>query len=115
MSCADKVMLTTIRTYFVPNRTIPELHGLMKSRTGVDPLKDFAEAVRDELQAFPSRWCGNGHLHSPAEPVVVHDWSVDDASIREDNRDADWLCRHRNDGDPDRGLSDPRRPFAFGL
>lgn len=55
MSCADKVMLTTIRTYFVPNRTIPELHGLMKSRTGVDPLKDFAEAVRDELQAFPSR------------------------------------------------------------
>jgi hypothetical protein len=48
-------MLTTIRTYFVPNRTIPELHGLMKSRTGVDPLKDFAEAVRDELQAFPSR------------------------------------------------------------
>jgi hypothetical protein len=54
ISCADKVMRTTIGTYFAPNRTIPE-HGLMKSRTGIASLKDFAEAVRDELQAFPSR------------------------------------------------------------
>jgi hypothetical protein len=54
ISCADKVMLTTIGTYFAPNRTIPELHGLMKDGTAVDPLKDFAEAVREELRAFPS-------------------------------------------------------------
>jgi hypothetical protein len=54
ISCADKVMRTTIGTYFAPNRTIPE-HGSMKSRTGVDPLNDFAEAVREELQAFPGR------------------------------------------------------------
>jgi hypothetical protein len=47
-------MRTTIGTYFAPNRTIPE-HGLMKGRTGVDPLKEFAEAVREELQAFPGR------------------------------------------------------------
>ena len=47
-------MLTTIGTYFTLNKTIPELHELMKSVTGVDPLKDFAEAVSEELKAFPS-------------------------------------------------------------
>jgi hypothetical protein len=53
VACADKVMVTTIGTYFAPNRTIAELHELMKSGTALDPLKDFAEATREELQTFP--------------------------------------------------------------
>ena len=52
-ACAEKVMTTTIETYFAPNKTIPELHALMKNGTAVDPLKDFAEATREELRMFP--------------------------------------------------------------
>lgn len=40
--------------YFAPNKTVRELHELMKSGTGIDPLKDFSEAARDELRAFTS-------------------------------------------------------------
>jgi hypothetical protein len=46
---AEQVMLTTIETYALPNKSIPELSELMKDGTGVDPLKDFAESVRAEL------------------------------------------------------------------
>jgi hypothetical protein len=45
-------MEATISTYFAPNKTIRELHDLMKSGAGVDPLKDFSEAARDELRVF---------------------------------------------------------------
>ena len=43
-------MAATIGTYFTPNRTIRELHELVKSGVGIDPLKDFAEAAREELR-----------------------------------------------------------------
>jgi hypothetical protein len=49
VTCAEQVMLTTIETYALPNRSIPELSELLKDGTSVDPLKDFAEAVRIEL------------------------------------------------------------------
>ena len=53
--CAEKVMRVTTDTYFAPNKTIHELHDeLTKSETGIDPLKDFSEAARDELRAFTS-------------------------------------------------------------
>jgi hypothetical protein len=32
-----------------------ELHDLMKSGAGTDPLKDFSEAAREELRAFTSQ------------------------------------------------------------
>ncbi len=32
----------------------PELHQLMKSGVGIAPLKDFAEAAREELRTFSS-------------------------------------------------------------
>jgi hypothetical protein len=51
VACADKLMRATIDTYFAPNKTIRELHDLMKSGTGVDPLRDFSEAAREELRA----------------------------------------------------------------
>ena len=52
VACAEKVMDTTMTTYFGPNKTIRELHDLTKSGVGIDPLKEFSEAAREELQTF---------------------------------------------------------------
>jgi hypothetical protein len=52
VACAEQLALKTIGAYSQPNRTVFELRELVKSGTGVDPLKDFAEAVREELQRF---------------------------------------------------------------
>jgi hypothetical protein len=54
VACAGKVMDTTMTTYFAPNRTIRELHELTKSGVGIDPLRDFSEAAREELGVFTS-------------------------------------------------------------
>jgi hypothetical protein len=54
VACAEKILDLTISTYFAPNKTIPEVHELMKSGAGIDPLRDFSEAAREELQAFTS-------------------------------------------------------------
>jgi hypothetical protein len=50
VACAESIMFLTVETYFASNRTIRELHELMKSG-GIDPLKEFAEAAREELRA----------------------------------------------------------------
>src|SRR6266481_5501302 len=55
VASAEKIMEATISTYFAPNKTIRELHDLMKSGAGIDPLKDFSEAAREELREFTSR------------------------------------------------------------
>jgi hypothetical protein len=54
VACAEKIMETTLSTYFAPNMTIRELHELTKSGAVLDPLRDFSEAARDELRAFTS-------------------------------------------------------------
>jgi hypothetical protein len=54
VACAQKVVDTTIGTYFAPNKTIRELHEMMKSGTGIDPLKDFSQIAREALQPFTS-------------------------------------------------------------
>ena len=54
VGCAEQVLLETTSAYFQPNRTAPELRELIRSGTGVDPLKDYAEAVRDEQARFSS-------------------------------------------------------------
>jgi hypothetical protein len=46
VACAERVLLEMTGAYFEPNRTVPELRELIKSGTGADPLKDFAEAAR---------------------------------------------------------------------
>jgi hypothetical protein len=51
VACADSVMQTILDTYFAPNQTIRDLREVVKSGKGVDPLRDFAEAARDELHA----------------------------------------------------------------
>jgi len=50
--CADNVMRSILDTYFSPNRTVADLRQLVKTGGGVDPLKDFSEAAREELRAF---------------------------------------------------------------
>jgi hypothetical protein len=52
IACAERVMLATTDTYFAPNKTIREIHELVKNGSGVDPLKDFSEAAREELRTF---------------------------------------------------------------
>jgi len=54
VACAEKIMRETIETFFAPNRTIRELHELIKSGAEIDPLRDFSAAAREELLAFPS-------------------------------------------------------------
>jgi hypothetical protein len=44
-------MRTIIDTYFAPNRTMHELRDLIKNGAGLDLLKDFSEAARQELRA----------------------------------------------------------------
>lgn len=52
IACAEEVLSKTTSTYFQPNRTIPELHELVRNGVSIDPLKDFAEAVREERPSF---------------------------------------------------------------
>lgn len=54
VACAERIMLATTDAWAAPNKTIAELNQMMKSGVGVDPLKDFAEAAREELRTFSS-------------------------------------------------------------
>ena len=54
VACAERILLETTGAYFEPNRTVAELRELIRTGTGVDPLKDFAEAVRDKHRQFGS-------------------------------------------------------------
>jgi hypothetical protein len=60
LACAEKVVDAIIDTYFVPNKTIRELHEMVKrggseKAAGIDPLREFSELARAELQGFTSR------------------------------------------------------------
>jgi hypothetical protein len=52
VACADKIILTVIDTYFSPNRSVRELRDLIKVGDGIDPLKEFSEAAREEVGKF---------------------------------------------------------------
>ena len=52
IACAQKVMEATVDTYFAPNKTVHELREVIKRGDGIDPLKEFSEAAREELQTF---------------------------------------------------------------
>lgn len=52
IACAEKIMRATTDACVAPNKTIPQLHEMLKSGAGIDPLKDFAEAARDELSSL---------------------------------------------------------------
>ncbi len=55
VACADAVMRSILETYSAPNRTVADLRELVKQGGAVDPLKDFAEAAREELRPFIAR------------------------------------------------------------
>ena len=46
---ADKVARMIVNTYLAPNKTFPELRDMVNSGA-IDPLRDFSEACREELQ-----------------------------------------------------------------
>jgi hypothetical protein len=53
VACADTVVRTILETYFEPNRTVSDWRDLVKKNApSMDPLRDFAEAARQELQVF---------------------------------------------------------------
>lgn len=58
VAAAEKVLLATTAAYTAPNRTVPELHELIKTEAGIDPLREFAEAARDDLRSASPRWTG---------------------------------------------------------
>ena len=60
VEAAEQVMRVTIDTYEAPNKTLFELHELMKSGNGIDPLKDFSSARRPGLQASLDSRCRQG-------------------------------------------------------
>src|SRR6202020_140754 len=49
---ADVVTRSIIDTYFGPNRTVADLRELVRTGQGIDPLKDFSAAAREELHAL---------------------------------------------------------------
>jgi hypothetical protein len=51
---AEKIMRMTVDTYFAPNKTLRELHEAIKAGKGIDPLKEFSETAREELEALTS-------------------------------------------------------------
>ena len=48
---ADKLVRMIVETYFLPNKTLPELRAMMESGA-LDFLRDFSEACREELDAL---------------------------------------------------------------
>jgi hypothetical protein len=52
---ADGIVKMIVDTYFAPNKTLTELRGMLNS-PAIDPLRDFSEACRKELQSlgFPA-------------------------------------------------------------
>jgi hypothetical protein len=54
VACATKIMRLTVDTYFEPNKTLRELREMIKNEAFIDPLKEFSELARGELEAFTS-------------------------------------------------------------
>lgn len=51
---ADRILRWITEQYFSPNLSIEEMRALIRSGSGVDPLKLFGEACRDELKSIHS-------------------------------------------------------------
>src|SRR5208283_2088613 len=53
---AEQIVRMIVDTYLGPNRSFPELRAMVSSRS-LDPLREFSEACRTELQpAYPDRF-----------------------------------------------------------
>jgi hypothetical protein len=49
VACAENVLDVTIKTYYSPNKNFADIHAFIMSGEGMDPLKEFVEAAREEL------------------------------------------------------------------
>jgi hypothetical protein len=45
-------MVIAVDTFFAPNKTMRDLHELIKSGSCINPPKEFSEAAREELRAL---------------------------------------------------------------
>ena len=52
--CAERIARTANDNYAEPNKTIHEIHDMIKQGGNMDPMREFSEAARDELQAISS-------------------------------------------------------------
>src|SRR5215472_5033501 len=50
---AYKITRMIVDTYFLPNKTLPELREMLAS-DALDPLRDFSDACREEIDALTS-------------------------------------------------------------
>jgi hypothetical protein len=60
VACAEQVAERTIGAYFEPNKTTAEIYELIKSRKWLDPLEEFGEAAREELEGLSSVLLADG-------------------------------------------------------
>ncbi|MBV8767714.1 MAG: hypothetical protein JO094_02345 [Hyphomicrobiales bacterium] len=56
VDCADRVVSATMDAYFAPNVSLRELHEELRrgAQKQIDPLREFSEAARNELQLYRS-------------------------------------------------------------
>ncbi len=50
VAAGEKLMRSISDTYLAPNRTFKELRDLMTTGDGIDPLKEFSVAAREEIE-----------------------------------------------------------------
>ena len=50
VAAGEKLMRSILDTYLAPNRTFKELRDLMTTGDGIDPLKEFSVAAREEIE-----------------------------------------------------------------
>ena len=54
VACAERIARTATDNYSAPNKTIREIHDMIKQGGNLDPMKEFSEAARDELRLVGS-------------------------------------------------------------
>jgi hypothetical protein len=52
VACAENILGVTINAYRSPNKTFADIHALIMSGEGMDPLEEFVAAAREELGEF---------------------------------------------------------------
>ncbi len=50
VAAGEKLVRSISDTYLAPNRTFEELRDLIAAADGIDPLKDFSVAAREEIE-----------------------------------------------------------------
>jgi hypothetical protein len=54
VACTERIARTTTDSYFMPNKTIAEIHDMIKQGGELDPMKESSEVAREELREIGS-------------------------------------------------------------